>query len=334
MKTIAEFKTTCPQQSTEPFHFQNLIDTIVRTQFSTATMVTLDKDEEMNLQQFVDLYNEKYGDLKREVHRMRMHFDTSTMDVTRRISDWEKKKQQDLQAFQGKLKRLKMEVMEPTYTRLGAEVVEASQSARDLVNLMYRKRVTSDECHRIISGLVRWHVLDEVQAELQRQMQPLRFKACFEGFAEDRVHPGHPTDNLYELADKEHLRTTLEALHRERHGTTVHQGWAESQSRTNQFLMAFMLSLYRRPLQSLYGKMAAFHRFFRDVCGYGFVKTARTLQHWFGAYQDFVNECRRREGCVPKADARWESKVRKYDAMDALVEWMQGCFPQYGVKVV
>jgi hypothetical protein len=92
--------------------------------------VKLDNDEEMNMQRFVDLYNEKYRDLKREVHRMRMHFDTSTMDVTRRISDWEKKKQQDLQAFQGKLKRLKMEVMEPTYTRLGAEVVARNYAVR------------------------------------------------------------------------------------------------------------------------------------------------------------------------------------------------------------
>ena len=64
------------------------------------------------------------------------------------------------------------------------------------------------------------------------------------------------------------------------------------------------------------------------------MKAARTLQNWFQAYQDFVRERGKYGDCPPNAGARWESKVRKYDAVDALVRWMQGRFPQYGVQVV
>ena len=304
----------------------------VNKEFDSSMRMALDNDELQDLQTFVNLYNEKYRNLKKRVHRIHFDFGASTLDVTRGMSEWEMQKMKDLKEFGEKLKKHKIDVMKPTYTRLGPEVLEASRSAQELVRLMDRKRVTSDEYHQILGGLVRWHVLDEVQAELQRQMQPLCFGPCFEIFAKAEV--GHPTENLYELADKERLRHTLEALHREKYSTSVAQGWTTHGARTKHFLLAFMLSLYRRPLQSLYGKMAAFHRFFTKVCGYGFVKAARTLQNWFQAYQDFVRERGKYGDCPPNAGARWESKVRKYDAVDALVRWMQGRFPQYGVQVV
>ena len=304
----------------------------VNKEFDTSVRIALKDDKLQDLQTFVNLYNEKFCNLKDRINKIHIDFGASTLDVTRGMSEWEqreKQKQQVLKDFGEQLKKLKLDVMEPTYMRLGPEVIEASQSARELVSLMNRRRVTSDEYHRIVGGLVRWHVIDELYEELQRRMQPLCFGPCFEVFATAKV--GHPTEDLYELADKERLRHTLEALHREKYSTSVTHGWGTHEARTKHFLLAFMLSLYRHPLQALYGKMAAFHRFFTEVCGYGFVKAARTLQNWFRAYQDFMH--RSQSTCPPKADARWESKVRKYDAVNALVRWMQMQLPKYGIAL-
>ena len=292
-----------------------------------AEKIELAEDKAQNTRSFNRLYNRKFTRLKKKMERMLLDLGAGTTDFSETDNVWEI----DRARIEQTIDRIKFEVLTPTYELLGPEVKEASRSVQGMVDLMYSKRMESDEIHEIVAGLARWHVLDD----FQRQLQPHDFSACFADFGRG-THAGHPMENLYELADKERLRDTLEALHREKFSMTVSSGWMLSQARTKQFLLAFMLSLYHHPLAKLYGKMAAFHRFFTDVCGYTFVKAAKTLQNWFRNYCDFDRERTSRTGSMPKnepqkARSSWLRKLRDYTRVEELAEWMRTRFPQYGV---
>lgn len=290
--------------------------------------IKLTENVSQNALLFNRLYNRNFTRFKKKTENMFLDLGAGTTDYTETDSGW-----LDRTMIEQTIDRIKFEVLTPTYELLGPEVKEASKSVQGLVDLMYSKRMESDEINEIVAGLARWHVLDD----LQKQFRPHDFGACFAGFG-TATHAGHPVENLYELADKERLRATLEALHREMYSMAVADGWLKSQSRTRKFLLAFMLSLYRNPLAKLYGKMAAFHRFFSDVCGYTFVKVARTLQNWFSDYQEFYNERARRAHGKPKDEPQnvrdsWLRKVRKYTRVEDLAEWMRTRLPHYGVSM-
>jgi hypothetical protein len=119
---------------------------------------------------------------------------------------------------------------------------------------------------------------------------------------------------------------------------TLACGWVVSKERTKQFLLAFMLSLYRHPLKKLYGKMAAFYRFFSEVCGYTFIKTKETYQKWYRDYQSYVNERTRRHNHPPqnepdKAYKAWKRKERKYQLLEELVEWIRERLRSYDIAL-
>lgn len=79
--------------------------------------------------------------------------------------------------------------------------------------------------------------------------------------------------------------------------------------------------------------MAAFHRFFKGDCGYAFTPVVRTLQGWFSAYQNFVNERERRTSRQPLYEPQG-ARERKFAAIEALAEWMRGRFSYYGLSIV
>lgn len=305
-----------------------LIERTVREKLESSETVSLDEDRQKNVEAFIGFFNRKYNTLKERIAHTSVKFRTASLEVSHSGQRWK-----ELERIGRKLEEVKERLMLPTFDLLGPKVIEASRSAEQMAELLYRKRVSSDEFHEVVGALARWQVIDEVQS----QLKPLDFGRCFAGF-ENRRYGGRPEDNLYELVDKERLRRTLEALHQVKYSMTVAQGWGVSQERTRQFLLAFMLSLYRRPLQALYGKMAAFCRFFVDRCGYAFV-AVKNLQNWLGGYQRFVTERERRHNRPPqnepqKAYNTWMRRMGKYLRIEALAQWMQGLLPQYGVEVV
>ena len=273
-----------------------------------------------------------YSELVRKLHektteplkKISLH-----LEMSRKKTQWE-----DLETYIKKLEKVKQSTMDFAFRRLEHEVIDASRTAQGMAELMHRRKVTDDEFHRIVSGLARWHVLDD----LQKQLQPTDFSACFAGFG-SRAHPGgRPVEDLYDGVDKVRLRKTLEALYRKRYGMEVAEGWKVVHAHTRQFLLAFMLSLFHRPLAVLYGKMSAFFRFFTEECKFGFLKTARTLQNWLKAYQDFVNERERRADGKPQAEPQhkrdaWLRKVRRYRPLEELVQWIQPQLPKYDVAL-
>lgn len=271
-------------------------------------------------------YNHTYRTLK---SRMPMSADTGwpATGVADGYSD-------RLKPLMQRLAKAKLQVVQPAYRLLGDELRRSNLLADDLAELMYRKQTTAGEYHQIVSGLARWQLLDE----LEHQLQPLNFAPCFASCGKPSADAGRPMEELYEQTDKDRLRLTLETLHYEKYHTTVVQGWAVSKKQTRQFLLAFMLSLYRQPLQALYGKIAAFQRFYRDVCMYDFV-TVRSLENWFSHYHAFVREQRRRQLALPanepqKSYDAWARQERKYASLETLVDWIRTRLPQHDVRTV
>lgn len=300
----------------------DIVQSTLEENIETCVDKVIGDNWSLEVSNFHKEYSHKYRKLKKNVDEALVDFGTSTTDFTLSEAEMERINQT--------INHVKFEVLTPTYEELGAEVLKASHSPQALVELMRRKRVKNEEFQRIVSSLVKWQILDE----LQQQLQPMDFSRCFEGFHESPGLGGRPEENLYDRVDKHRLRDTLEALHHERYSMTVKQGWLHSQARTKQFLLAFMLSLFK----DLYGKMAAFHRFFTEVCGYTFIKAARTLQNWLSAYQEFVNERSRRTDrepqCEPQASHdRWTRQERKYTLVEELAKWMRGLLPHYGVSL-
>ena len=279
-----------------------------------------------NLKVFHNQYNRKYNQLRESVLPcFTLDIGSSTTDFVWQEPMW----QEELHEIGQGIEKVKQDVMLPSFEILGPEVKAASRTAQELVALMLHKQVSDGQFREIVSGLVRWHVLDD----LQKQLRVRDFSPCFASIQCPSDNGGRRVENLYELADKKRLRETLEALYREKYSMTVAEGWTWSQTRTKQFLMAFMLSLYRHPLKVLYGKMAAFHRFFKGDCGYAFTPVVRTLQGWFSAYQNFVNERERRTSRQPLYEPQG-ARERKFAAIEALAEWMRGRFSYYGLSIV
>ena len=74
------------------------------------------------------------------------------------------------------------------------------------------------------------------------------------------------------------------------------------------------------------------------MCGYAFIKVARTLQNWLYGYQDFDRERANRFSNKPKDEPQqvrdsWLRKVRKYTGIEQMAEWMLSRFPLYGIRV-
>lgn len=292
---------------------------------SSVEPIVFDSQKYENLKTFISNYNRSYTELRRKVGTFELDMGSATTDFTL----WKSKWQKELARIGKGIDKVKRDVMLPSFDILGKEAIPASRTAQGMVNLIYAKRVSNTQVHQIVSGLVRWQLLDE----LQQQLRSVDFSTRFALFVDTPGLGGRRVENLYELADKERLRETLEALYREKYSMTVAEGWTWSQTRTKQFLMAFMLSLYRHPLKVLYGKMAAFHRFFKGDCGYAFTPVVRTLQGWFSAYQNFVNERERRTSRQPLYEPQG-ARERKFAAIEALAEWMRGRFSYYGLSIV
>ena len=145
---------------------------------------------------------------------------------------------------------------------------------------------------------------------------------------------GRPLTHLNKPADKQLLSQTLEKIHREKYGTTVTEGWHKSQARTKRFLMACMLSQDK----DLYGKMSAFHRFFKEGCGYSFIPLPRTFQNWMKGYRDFDNERTRRLHHPPRFESqkdrdKWLRKERKFAPLEELVAWIRERLTKYGIAL-
>lgn len=286
-------------------------------------------DKYNNLKAFHNQYNHNYNQLKECVGHITLDIGSSTTDFVWQEPMW----QEELHEIGQGIEQVKQDVMLPSFEILGPEVKAASRTAQELVDLMQRKQVSDGQFREIVSGLVRWHVLDD----LQKQLRVRDFTRCFASIQYPTDNGGRRVENLYELADKERLRDTLEALYRERYSMSVAQGWSIAKERTQHFLLSFMLSLYHRPLEKLCGKMSAFCRFFSEVCGYGFVAT-RNLQNWFKAYQDFDWQRKRRDSRPPQNEPQkdyntWMRRFRKFTAIEEMAAWMRGLYPQYQVTV-
>ena len=277
--------------------FDRLVDKIAVKRIEVEFPTVLIDEPEAGLHHFNLLYDRNYKVLKNDVNRLVIDFGTSTLDLIQRKSPW----QQEVERMNRELEKVKNEVMLQPFRILGEEAIEASSTARELVDLMYRRQVMGEEFRQVVEGLVRWQVLDELQQWLRPR--------C-----------------LYELADKERLRHTLEAIFRAEYGTTVQQGWLMGRERTRQFLLAFMLSLYRHPLTSLYGRLNAFCRFFTQVCGYTFFVKERALQKWFEGYQRYV----RKRDRHPLYEAQGAAE-RRLDAVEALAAHIRTLLPAYGL---
>jgi hypothetical protein len=309
-------------------NFEEILKKIKTPKESSVSLFLVD-DMETNTQTFANQYDTLISNLRKRIK--------SQSEELRRLLRGKSRykgtpfvKKNSLEELAKRVGIAKLDVMRPAYMVLGADILKSNLMAEDMVNLMYQKQATSDQLQQVIYSLARWQILDE----LQQQLQPMDFSRCFEGFHESPGLGGRPEENLYDRVDKHRLRLTLEALHHERYSMTVKQGWLHSQARTKQFLLAFMLSLFK----DLYGKMAAFHRFFTEVCGYTFIKAARTLQNWLSAYHEFVNERSRRTDrepqCEPQASHdRWMRQERKYTLVEELAKWMRGLLPHYGVSM-
>ena len=291
------------------------IDAVLHEPIPSCTTGCLGLDLAESVRNFGYHYRDKYTTLKKKVGHQLMDVGSSTIDMT--------ESKIDRNGILKHLTAVKRKVMISPFHILDFDVIEASHSAYEMAKLMYRKRVSDDEFHQVISGLVRWQLLDELQTQVQ---QPIDFSRCFAPFAESTKTRGRREEDLYENVNKEHLRDTLEALHQEKYSMTVEQHWNIAKEETSQFLRAFMLSIYREPLKMLYGKMAAFHRFFKDVCGYSFAPVKDTLSKWYSAYCDFVNERNRHTMHEPKG-----ARQRRFIAIEALAEWMRSRLPQYQV---
>lgn len=298
--------------------FDRLVDRVAVKWIGVEIPTLLIDEPEAGLHHFNHLYDHNYKHLKNEVNRLVIDFGTSTLDLTQRKSPW----QEEVERMNRELEKVKGEVMQRPFRILGEEAIEASRTARELVDLMYRRQVVGEEFCQVVDGLVRWQVLDE----LQQWIQPRCFSACFESFRGMAAPGGRPEANLYELADKERLRHTLEAIYRAEYGTTVAQGWHTGRERTRQFLLAFMLSLYRHPVTSLYGRLNAFCRFFTQVCGYTFFVKERALQKWFEGYQRYVFKRDRHPLYEPQGAAE-----RRLDAVETLAGHIRNLLPAYGL---
>ena len=303
----------------------SLIEKVVNVKLEVTHPVELNADKMLNYRHFLQHYNDKYTQLK----KIEWEFDHDL----KKSAFIGNEAEEELVGMRQYLARVKRTVMKRTFDRLGPQVIEASRSASQLVDLMFQKRVKSEEFHQIVAGLARWHVLDD----LQKQLQPHDFSPCFEGFGRE-TRAGRPLENIYELADKEHLRDKIEALYHEKYSMTVTHGWTVSNERTKQFLFAFVLSLYRNPLGKLYGKMAAFHRFFTKVCGYTFIKSKETYEKWFRDYQVFVDEREKRTANPPKNESdkaykAWMRKAKKYLLLEELIGWIRKRLSQHGIAL-
>ena len=274
---------------------------------------------------FVKEYDRKYKKLKENTEHLVLDLGSVTTDFT-----FEKEFPKVLENIVQAINLIKHDVLTPVVEHLGPQVIEASRSTASLVELLRQKELDNIQYQQIVSCLVRWHVLDD----LQRELKPRILNPCSYYIPQLRRHSGRPKENFYELADKERLRETLEALYQEKFNMTLTRGWTVAQSRTKNFLMAYILSLYCYP----YGMVSAYHSFLKDVCGYTFVPVLRTLQNWFSNYRSYDDERTRREKNPPqkepdKAYYNWMRKVRKYTSLDGLVDWIRTRLPHYGISV-
>ena len=280
--------------------------------------------------------SEKYSILTDFLHRYSEEYITLSERVEDVVLDDSelfsaiKRQDKDVMAVEQSLGRLMRIAVTPTYNLLGEEVIEASRTTESIVDLMYRKRVTDEQFHEIVKGLAKWHVLDEF-LKLFREYD---LNSCFASFKERSKHTGRPAENLYAKLDKQRLSQTLENIHQEKYGTTVTDGWYTSQAHTKRFLMACMLSLDK----DLYGKMSAFHRFFKEGCGYSFIPLPRTFQNWMKGYRDFDNERTRRLHHPPRFESqkdrdKWLRKERKFAPLEELVAWIRERLTKYGIAL-
>jgi hypothetical protein len=303
-----------------------LIQEVVSQELSSPRVVNLVEDTTKNVNDFYNEFYEKYATLKKTVSRHVVDKNASSIVLNAEHTVGTEK-------MRNRFAEVKKYVMEFGFHRLEYEIIEASRTPQGMVDLMYRKRVTSDDFHQIVAGLARWQVLDE----LQRSLQPMDFSACFAGFQDFR-HGGRNPENIYDNVDKERLRDTLEALYHEKYGMTVADGWLVSKASTRDFLLSFMLSLFKEPLTELGGKLASFHRFFTKVCGYAFIKRARNLQIWFYGYQKFNLERSSRASNRPLNEPQndyntWRRRFHKYTSIEKMAAWMRNILPQHGIDI-
>ena len=273
---------------------------------------------------FIKAYDKHYTKLKQ--HTVRVVFDNGfhQLEYTVQQSPWEKAQEEV-----GKgIDKIKLDLITPTFELLGPEVIEASRSAKEMSNLMYRMNLPNDDLHQVAGRLAGWQVLDELQKKLT-----LDFSPCFADFAPPNPS-GHPMENFYDQADKEKLRQAYEAIYQEKYGMAFQCGWVDIYEHTKQYLMAFVFALYRHP----YGKIASYHRFLQEVCGYTFIPLVRTFQNWFSDYLKFVNERTKRAANHPKneldkAYKAWKRKERKYLLLEELVEWIRERLRSYDIAL-
>ena len=303
-----------------------LIQKVVSQELSSPRVVNLVEDTTKNVNDFYNAFYEKYATLKKTVshHVVDKNAPSIVLNAEHTVGT---------EKMRNRFAEVKKYVMEFGFHRLEYEIIEASRTPQGMVDLMYRKRVTSDEFHQIVAGLARWQVLDE----LQRSLQPMDFSACFAGFQDFR-HGGRIPENIYDYVDKERLRDTLEALYHAKYGMTVADGWLVSKASTRDFLLSFMLSLFKEPLTELGGKLASFHRFFTKVCGYAFIKCARNLQIWFHEYLKFVYERDSRASNRPLNEPQndyntWRRRFHKYTSIEKMAAWMRNILPQHGIDI-
>ena len=94
-------------------------------------------DKHLNLKNFVTRYNESYTRLKEKANHVLIDMGAATLDLTETIDQ----KREEYHRISQAIEHIKHEVMTPTYERLGPQVIEASQSAERLVELMRDLRV-------------------------------------------------------------------------------------------------------------------------------------------------------------------------------------------------
>ena len=295
----------------------------------TGESVFPGSEKYVKLATFVAKYDREYTQLTENIHCVLSDVSASTSGFS--PSDrWA----EEVEGIPEAIHKLKQVVIIPVFEKLGPQVIEASQSTEKLVDLIWRKNVDDEGFRQIVTGLTRWHVLDDLQKEIQTRDYS-RFSFYHSSPKSNR---GRRKENFFELADKKRLRDTLEALYHEKYGMTVADGWLVSKASTRDFLLSFMLSLFKEPLTELGGEMASFHRFFTKVCGYAFIKRARNLQIWFYGYQKFNLERGSRASNRPLNEPQndyntWKRRFHKYTSIEKMAAWMRNILPQYGIDI-
>ena len=144
-------------------------------------------------QVFVKEYDRKYKKLKKNTEHLVLDLGSATTDFT-----YEKEFPKVLENIVQAINRIKHDVLTPVVEHLGPQVIEASRSTESLVELLRQKELDNIQYQQIVSCLVRWHVLDD----LQRELKPRILNPCSYYIPQLRRHSGRPKENFYELNDQ------------------------------------------------------------------------------------------------------------------------------------